>query len=335
MRPVAPDSRSPLRPASPDATPARNNVPPEKRALRPEDVFGAGASTPASVWLPILLEQTREQGLPAWYPADYDLKAAAARARAVLARQGEPLESIDPHQVDRLLFCDADHTFLQTHTPLYLRHRETGERLRLPSKSGGLPRLVQFGAPGLPSLKELQERHSAVDWGRYETDFTDYNSIKEILNTEEITPTLDTLRASDADPRCRDFIITARSGEAVPAGLDEFQAARAVDSNGVFAVNNPEQNAVMGLPEGVTPPQKKAFAMAALISLYDAPGAPLQSVKFLDDADDNLQSSIELLPQLFPHIRFEFIDVVRNADGQYTQVPIHTTGPAVETFFER
>src|SRR5262249_1789447 len=76
----------------------------------------------------------------------------------------------------------------------------------------------------------------------------------------------------------------------------------------------------------LTNPQRKALINAALIHAHDPSGKVMRNVKFIDDNDDNLKASMELLPKLFPHINFEFIDVVHKKDGHFEHRTVAKTG---------
>lgn len=96
-------------------------------------------------------------------------------------------------------------------------------------------------------------------------------------------------------------------------------------------VNNKGQNDIMGLTgQPLSSAQKKAVTMAALLELYGPGTAEVKKVKYLDDTDSNLVAAMELIPKMFPHIKFEFYDVVHRKSGRYDQELVAKTTGAGE-----
>lgn len=268
--------------------------------------------------------------LPEWYPAKYDLARAADEVRDVLLVQGELRGSFDAGKAKHLVFTDADLTLLKTTTPVYVVHRETGERLTHP-ESGRVLRLgVGPTRNAERELEALKARYPDVAWDAHAVDYGEYASLSELLATPPIEEDLARLRRSDDDPESRDFVITARGQDNTASNLSTYLSTHDVDINGVLAVN--ERTLVdrlgLDLPE-LTSARKKAVVMAAVITAYDA--ASIDRVKLIDDTDENLIASIELLPKLFPKLGLEFWDVLcERGTDDWRQTLIARTSPLGE-----
>lgn len=289
--------------------PARDNFAAFEAALPAAAAAGGGSA------LDVLTGRVAApRRLPRWYPAGYDLGRAAETVRAMLVEQGEPASSIGPGRAERLLFTDADLTLIKSTTPTLLRHKVSGEVLRYPD-SGRLL-LVGIGPERSwrAELPALKARYPEIPWSDYEVDYSEFSSLSDILRSPEIAEAMEALRGSDRDPGSRDFIITARSAEAVDEFLDEYLAIRGVDINGVFAVS---QRTLVDRMELRNPAldaaRRKAITMAALITAYDP--ASLRAVDYRDDSDENLVAAMQLLPAMFPGLSLSFYDVL-NEDGR-------------------
>lgn len=284
------------------------------------DAFNAAktqlATAPSGVSaLDVLTGKVRvEPSLPSWYPASFDLAVAAVAVKDVLIAQGERAETIAPGQADKLLFTDADLTMLKTSTPTLLKHKVTGEYLRYPDSG----RLVLLGIGphrgGKADFEAIKAQFPAIDWDSYGFDFSEFGSLTELLRTPMIPDDLRALRRSDRDPQSRDFVVTSRSSENIPLFMDAVLSAHGIDINGVLAVGTPSLTSKLGMGDpALTSARKKALTMAAIITAYGG-AESLKEVKFLDDTDENLIAAMQLLPKLFPTIKFSFYDVL-NEDG--------------------
>ena len=113
----------------------------------------------------------------------------------------------------------------------------------------GLPAYIIFrvGAEWI-----YEKEFPDVAWDKYALDYKEYASLTEVHRTPEIRKTVEAFRKSDADPRSRDFIVTARSSDDIPAGLDDYLKDRGADANGVFAVNAPGQAKALNIGGDVT-----------------------------------------------------------------------------------
>jgi hypothetical protein len=248
--------------------------------------------------------------MPSWFPAQFDLDAAARGAREILLGQGQSPESMAPGATGRVVFSDADFTLLQTTTPVFLTHKTTGQRMV--DGATGQP-LALRESPGRylhDLLAQAKARQPGLSWDDYTFDFTQMGCAEEILRQDVIGPALDVLKDSDQDPASRDFVVTARSAEAVPGALRQALRNHGADIDGVLTVNNADQVEKMGIPAEVPAEGKKALVMAALLKLHDPSLAVVRTVTFMDDTDTNLVAAMTTLPRLFPHIAFEFVDVV-------------------------
>ncbi|MCK6549227.1 hypothetical protein L6R52_25515, partial [Myxococcota bacterium] len=268
--------------------------------------------------------------LPAWYPARYDLTRAADEVRDVLLAQGELRGSFDAGKAKRLVFTDADLTLLKTATPVYLVDRATGERMAHPETG----RLLRLGVGPTRSsereLEQLKARFPGVAWDAYDVDYSEYASLSELLATPPIEEDLARLRRSDGDPESRDFVITARGQDNTASNLSTYLSNHDVDINGVLAVNERTLVERLGLdlPE-LTSARTKAVVMAAVIAAYDA--ASIERVKLIDDTDENLIATAELLPKLFPQLALELWDVLcEKGTDEWRQTLIARTSPLGE-----
>lgn len=271
-----------------------------------------------------------EGQLPPWLPKDFDLDRQAALTAKALRTQGVTWPPPSPQQsVKRVVLCDADLTLLDTHLPIYLMHKVTGEHLRHPETG----RLVQFGVSGVNPFTELSDfrkKYPQVPMSEYSIDFYEYGSIQALLASKEIDITTKALRAEDADPTSSVYMITARSGDSVSTGLHEYLAERDVDIDGAFAVNSPRHLEALALPK-VESDQRKAITNAGILHMHALEaGRPVESCEFFDDDEGgNLESSFQLLPVLFPATRFEFTDVVKDAEGGFRFLRYRVVEPRI------
>lgn len=277
---------------------------------------------------------------PSWLPAAFDFTKASAGALEMLTAQGEPAATIGAGKADKVIFTDVDLTLLKTDTPTLLKHKVTGAWLRDP----GTGKLVLFHELK-KELDALKAKYPTFNFDEYAPDFREFGSVAELLRTSVIPEDVRLLRRSDADAKSRDFIITARSDEIMIDALDLLLTQKGIDINGVFAVNGPTAVNKVGMtppadPSAApgTPPawklsssQRKAVTMAAILMNYGGQDH-VKHVKFLDDGDDNLQAAMDLLPKLFPKIKFEFLDVEHVGNKKFKQRLVAYTGEKGELF---
>jgi hypothetical protein len=254
--------------------------------------------------------------MPSWYPANFDVKAAAVGARDILLEQGLPPGELDS-PVERLVLSDADFTLIKTTTPVFLTHKVTGERLQDPATGHALELHETPGKNLAALLKETQARLPAVNVAEFAFDFSRLGSAGELLHQKPIAAAVNELKRSNRDALSRDFVVTARSGEAVAGGLKQSLGQHGASLDGVLTVNNTQQAARLGIPENLTTEGKKALAMAALLELMGPREASVRHVKFMDDTDANLVAAMTTLPRLFPRVAFEFVDVVHKGGGRF------------------
>jgi hypothetical protein len=259
--------------------------------------------------------------VPSWVPANFDWKKLTEGIRQVIREQGAPLSSFVPGRVKDLLITDADHTLLKTAMPIFVKRRGGGLLRDVNGK------LVVLGLKSADYIAEFEALKKSYPNELLELDFSEYGSTNNILNTREIQSTLRELRMSDlgGDDK-REFVITARANDTVVSALDEYLAERRVTLDGVFATNNPAMMAQLGLGGISGTAKRKALIMAGLAQVYGLEKVPGASLKFIDDTDENLVSAMQLLPRMFPKMRFEFQDVVHVGSGRYVQQLVGQTG---------
>lgn len=260
--------------------------------------------------------------LPDWFPLEFDLQRASAGVRQVLESQGADPRSIGPGLCDRVVFTDADHTLLDTRTSVYLKHKGTGERLIDPTT--GKP--LALGREFERELAAAKGRLTEVPWHLYEPDFSEFLVDGEVVRTPLIAETVSKLEDADRNARSREFVITARNSETAGAELMASLALHGVNIQGVFAVNSDTLQNSLAIPKGLTSAQKKALVMAAILLTYDPEQSRIRRVSFMEDGDANLVAAMQLLPKLFPGIRFEFVDVV-NVGHEFRHVEVARTHP--------
>ncbi len=251
---------------------------------------------------------------PAWSKT-FDFVAGTAAARAILIAQGQKPETIGPGLINRIVFSDADLTLLDTSTPVLLKNATTGAHLRYPEGTPRAGHLVLLGGGAERNAdKELADLKLALptlDWASYGPDYSEFNSLSEILRSGIIPDDLSTLKRSDKDPKSKDFVITSRSATYTAEYMNEVLFRQGIDINGVFAVNEATQAAQLNTG-AMSSAQKKAVTMASLILAYGGADS-IKNVRFMDDTDKNLKAAWELLPKMFPTIHFDFVDVIESA----------------------
>lgn len=301
---------------------------------------GLQAGNAAAALAALQKESLDTTAMPAWLPASFDWNKASAGALSMLTTQGEPAATIGAGKADKVIFTDVDLTLLKTDTPTLLKHKVTGAYLRDP----GTGKLVLFHELK-KELDALKLKYPTFKFDDYAPDFREFGSVAELLRTNVIAEDVRLLRRSDADAKSRDFVITARSDDIMIDALDLLLTQKGIDINGVFAVNGPTAVSQIGMTPPVdpsapagTPPawklsssQRKAVTMAAILMNYGGQDH-VKHVKFLDDGDDNLQAAMDLLPKMFPKIKFEFLDVEHVGNKKFKQRLVAYTGEKGELF---
>jgi hypothetical protein len=134
-----------------------------------------------------------------------------------------------------------------------------------------------------------------------------------------ISATLDRLRLYSKDAQQASVVLTARSGRRTFSMIQEYLWQKGAEPDAVIAANYPRfqhelwQN--MTIPDGA----KKPLIIAALISLRVQNGRPVKLVRYFEDTDKYLAGAMVLLPKLYPQVRFEFYDYVREKGGGYRE----------------
>jgi len=268
--------------------------------------------------------------LPQWYPRNFNLADLAGRLRALLIEQGESERNLRPTGVRHLSFMDLDGTLVDSKVPVVMAHKETGELLRYPD-SGKLM-ILGLGADRnyRSDLAKLKERHD-LPWDDYELNFDQGGNLKALLAEDPIRDQVLRLRRHLRSASRRAFVITARSAAPAAFVAHEYLSSLGADVDGVVTPNAPRASEVLGLNdldlgENFSGP-RKALAMAGLISLYGAHN--IGTAEFHDDSDSNLVAAMQLLPALFPNIRFRFHDVVHERAGYERTVVADAHGGVV------
>jgi len=283
-----------------------------------EDAFGGGAATQSIAPQPVAPSiVSRVVELPAGYPKSVDLGALALAARDILSGQG--MTAADFAGTKKLVLTDADLTLFDSPViPVFLRHKTTKQLLIDPATSAPL-RL------GIGAHRDVKKEYDAFRLQNptfvgadYAPENAQVSHLANILAAKEILPTIQSLKKANADDTSREIVVTARGGDdSVIAGMKELLGRYGAKLDGALMMYHPEHKSKLGLDGCEGQGRKKALSMAALLTLFDPSATTLKRVKFVDDNDENLIRAMELLPKLFPDIRFEFIDVIHQGDGKF------------------
>jgi hypothetical protein len=271
---------------------------------------------------PLTTSSRARADLPKWYPRRYDLVSAAKGARAILRAQGEPF---DPPPTS-LTFTDADLTYLKT-TVGDVAVDKRGRAVLNPETNR--PIVTRVGAN--PSMGDdvpaLVKRHPELKKQIADFDYSAWEDPERLLHEQTIPSTLKLLRAADRRPGDKQVVVTARVSNPVLKAMVLKLREGNVQPDGIFSVWNDAMARRLKLPDNLDTPQRKALTLAASILAYDPEGTRLKRVRFIDDTDDNLRAAMQLLPKLFPHLRFEFMDVVHTASGTFRPTVVARSGP--------
>lgn len=266
--------------------------------------------------------------LPDWFPGDWDIDVAAQTAKNLLVQQGEDPARIKRGLVDHVVFTDADHTLVNTSTPVLLRDAATGHLVHHP-KTGEIVALPSRGYQD--AFEELKQEFPKRDWSAVGFDYSGMADATELHRHDHIESTAEVLRDNEASGRGRQFIITARSSDNIPAAFLDYTSQRDIRLSGTFPVNGQRYTDAFDFTRhNLDTAEKKAMTMAALMHLYAPKNGTLETVRFYEDSDPNLRAAMQLLPKLFPKTNFEFWDVVHNDEGGFDSHLIATNdGPTV------
>lgn len=257
--------------------------------------------------------------IPGWYPAAFDLAAATTGAKGILTGQGHDLAAPGTRHV---VFSDIDQTILKTVQPVLLRnaaggllHEPDGTLIMIPDKDF------------VGALNKLKAKYPTLDWASYSPDFSEFNSVDGILNTPSIATTVAALKKAKQDPATRVVLITARSGDNTADAMHEYSRRHGFPIDGVMAVNNKAQNIALGMTDpALKSAMKKAISMAANLKLMDPDGTKIQDVTYYEDGDDNMADAMQLLPAMFPAIKFRFVDLIHTGHRHFVQKEVSKTG---------
>ncbi|MGM0440166.1 MAG: hypothetical protein ACQEP8_03520 [Chlamydiota bacterium] len=244
--------------------------------------------------------------IPEWYPKSYNLDYASKIAEELLATQ----EGEDPQlsEVQRINFSDADHTLLQTTTPLFLKHKKTGTLLTYPDSE----ELIRI--PNNADAEDIKQLYPYVNLEDYVVDYHEMGSIVAIDITPPVQPMLVRLKSAAKKPNSKEYIITARSENTVPPALKDYFSRKGLLIDAVFPVNNEALAQELKYSSlNLSIAQKKALIMAVIIHACPQ----IKEVSFYDDGDDNLRRAMHLLPLIFPSIHYRFFDVIHTSQGLF------------------
>lgn len=249
---------------------------------------------------------------------EVDLGTVAKGVAAIMSAQGTRLE-LDK-KVHRVDFTDADLTLFDAPpTPVLLRHKET-KALLLDPESG---KPVRLGVGPTRDVRveymELKAQRTDVDYGAYVPESPSYGILSSILGAKPIAPTIAALKAAKDDPSTKQIIVTARGGgDEVIDGIKTYLKRAGLGLDGLFMMYRPDHQEHLRIGETV-PGQalKKVVTMAGVLHLFGPAASRVQRVRFIDDNDENLRAAMEVLPGLFPQVRFEFVDVIHKGDGVF------------------
>lgn len=260
--------------------------------------------------------------LPAWYPRSWNLEKAAQGAAEILKAQGKPPSS---QPAKRIVFSDADLTLLKTTVGFNLADPQ-GKLVLNPAT--GKPILLEIGGgKGGDNLEALKKKYPSLPWDTYSKAHAGYDDPDVVQRHQGIPETMKFLRASERHKGDEQYVITARWDERIPGAIDERLKKEKVNLEGVFVALNDEQSKRLGFTPEMTTPQRKALTMAAMLKLRDPESALIRKVTFMEDNDPNMRAAMDLLPKLFPKVRFEFVDVVHQGGGRFVRHPIaHSEG---------
>lgn len=266
--------------------------------------------------------------LPDWFPSDWDIDVAAQTAKTLLVQQGEDPARIKRGLVDHVVFTDADHTLVNTSTPVLLRDAATDHLVHHPV-TGDIVALPSRGYQD--AFEDLKKEFPNRDWSAVGFDYSGMADAAELHRHDHIESTAEVLRDNEASGRGRQFIITARSSDNIPAAFLDYANQRDVNLSGTFPVNGQRYTDAFDFSRHkLDTAEKKAMTMAALMHLYAPKNGTLETVRFYEDSDPNLRAAMQLLPKLFPKTNFEFWDVVHNDEGGFDSHLIATNdGPTV------
>jgi hypothetical protein len=199
-----------------------------------------------------------------------------------------------------------------------LRDAKTGE-LAVNPVTG---QTIRLGSEFQAEREALEKQFPELPWAELVNDFREFNDVAAVEQSPPIAATVDALRDDPVRGGERKFMITARTSAPVLAALGEVARRQGLELDQVFSAKDPAVTDALSLGDAkLDTAARKALMIAALIEVYRPKHAEIDHVTFYDDTDGNLARAKELLPQLFPKTRFDFIDVVRQSDGSFTHVP--------------
>jgi hypothetical protein len=258
--------------------------------------------------------------LPDWYPPKgFDLDEAA---RAIEEITGNKAPSLAPRGGVTIDVTDLDLTIAQTNRAIPFVYKSRPNELVKNPETGGLLE-INYG-PGAQrehELLELKRRWGdRVPWDEIEPVSHAMRTAEEVRATPEIELSIERLRKDQRKNGNRTYVVSNTGSEAALRGAKQFLEDRSLRSAGILSSSHSEQLARLGIPKDASTGVRKALMIAAIIRAHEQKGVPVKSLRFMEDKDETVRAAMELLPSLFPHVRFEIIDVVHKGDRRHEHV---------------
>lgn len=261
----------------------------------------------------------------------YDLNALASGAGALLASQGYSVASAATKS--ELCFFDSDMTLMASaRTPVWLKHKDTGDRLRHPESD----ELVEFGldpnAEVAVEYDRMRKQYPDLAWEEYVPDGSAASDPRNILPSPPIAAALNLYRAAHQNENAAAFVITGRGDQdTVVHAIQRWLSQRQLEADGVLMMYHPEHQAALSTGDAKGLPIKKTISMAGIIQEHLAAGAPLRTVRFVEDSADNLKTAEQILPSLFPEIEFQWVLIEPKKGGSFSARRFVSDAPGVSS----
>ncbi len=267
--------------------------------------FRSTSSSTLGAHMPLLV------ALPRWAPVDFDMEAGKASILKRLISQGLDPATLGSHEGGKLIFTDVDHTLIKSHTKLAVVHQKTGEPFRFPD-TGEVLMVHNHGAG--EQIDEWAKTYPEL--ANYHVTYKEMGDSFELEVSETINSTVAKLRRSQREHNTPTFVVTARSADGLPEIINDYFSKRVLEFDGVFGVNNTTFTKDSGM-EGLSGPIKKALTMALLTELYSPNNGKVSEVSYYEDHDENLSKAMQLLPLMFPRIKFSFYDILHKGQDVF------------------
>lgn len=248
--------------------------------------------------------------LPSWAPSDFSL--AKSVMKEFLEAQGVNFNT--PY--NEVIFTDVDMTLVNTNTATLVRNKETGAYLTDP-KTG---RLMMLGVGRDKNIggdfDKLKAKYPQIPWDKYDLSFVgEFGSASELFHSKPIPNLIQQLKKLKNQPQILKLINTARGNPVMAPTLTSYLSHHQAPVHGAIILGEGSPISGKMQIDKLSTARRKAVAMAATLLLLDH--SKIKTVPFWDDTDDNLKAAMELLPKMFPHIRFEFVDVIHQGNNKF------------------